>query len=195
MSSKKQESITISGEEYFDIIGEFVQDYNNRIISDDSIYLTLSLDKDKVLVRKFELELCIILIVITMRLYSIKHTSDRAQGYALVNILTKVGKSVFNFNEKEQEQFENLYSEKVEIYKQIAPEGKTSYDIRTTWLGFSRFLVSLFSDKEEEENKELIQNLSKYIVEFADIISRLIASSRLKVSSAWAGKYEFVVKK
>jgi len=195
MGSKKGEKITVTGEEYCEIVGDLVKEYRNRIISDDDIFLTLDLNKEIKNASKFELELCVILTVIAMRLFGIKHTNDKIQGFVSMNVLARVGKTVFNFKSKEQEQFENLYFEKVEVFKQIAPTGKSSFEIRSSWLGFARYLVSLFSDKEEEDNKELIQKLSTYIVEFADIMGMFFASSRTKVSAAWAGKYEFVITK
>lgn len=195
MAKEKKTKITITGEEFSDIVAEIIHDYYNRIISDDNVFLSLKLQGPKV--NEFSVELSIILTVIAMRLFSVRHHSEVLQGRTVYRILEKNEEDIFKLKNKEneKEKYGELYNEKYNMFLELIPNQKSSYSIRSQWLGFSRYLISQFSSKTEDENKEIITKISTYIVEFGDIVSRLFANSHLKVTSAWTGKYEFVVTK
>ena len=193
MATEKKTKITITGEEYSDIVAEIIHDYYNRIISDDNIFLALKLSGSKI--NEFSVDLSIMLTIIAMRLFSVRHHNQALQGRTVFRILEKNEQDIFKLNEKEKEKYGEVYNEKYNMFSELIPSQKSSYSIRSQWLGFSRYLISQYSDKTEDENKKIITKISEYIVEFGDIVSRLFANSRLKVSSAWTGKYAFVVTK
>lgn len=193
MGSKKGQKITISGDEFADVIEELVHEYYNRIISDDEVYLALNLKNEKKNV--FSLELSIVLSIIAIRLFSIRHNNINLKAYARERILKKNETDIFKFKEDDINTYEELFDKRYNMFSELIPEQKSSFEIRSQLLGFTRYLISQFSDKPEDDNKEIITKCSTYIVEFGDIISRLIANSRLKVTSAWTGKYEFIVTK
>lgn len=193
MGSKKGQKITISGYELADVIEELVHEYYNRIISDDEVYLALNLKNEKK--NEFSLELSIVLSIIAIRLFSIRHNNANLKTYVRERILKKNETDIFKFKEDDINTYEELFDKRYNMFSELIPEQKSSFEIRSQLLGFTRYLISQFSDKPEDDNKEIITKCSTYIVEFGDIISRLIANSRLKVTSAWTGKYEFVVTK
>lgn len=194
MAADKKEKITISGDEFSEIIAELIHEYYNRIISDDKIFLGLKLDNMQK--NEFSIELSIILSVIALRLFKVRHTNKTLNGITMQRILEKNENDIFKFRkDDEREKYEELYDQRYNMFSELIPEQKSSYEIRSQLLGFTRYLVSLFSDKKEDDNKEIIQKASTYIVEFGDIVSRLLANSRLKALSAWSGKYQFLVTK
>lgn len=194
MAADKKEKITISGDEFSEIIAELIHEYYNRIISDDKIFLGLKLDNMQK--NEFSIELSIILSVIALRLFKVRHTNKTLNGITMQRILEKNENDIFKFRkDDEREKYEELYDQRYNMFSELIPEQKSSYEIRSQFLGFTRYLISLFSDKKEDDNKEIIQKASTYIVEFGDIVSRLLANSRLKALSAWSGKYQFLVTK
>lgn len=193
MAENKKDKITISGEDYIEVVSDLIHEYFNRVISDDEIFVGLGL-KDAT-ANEFSIELSLVLSVIATRLFSIKHNNINLQGYARKLILEKNAKNIFKFNKKEEENYEDLYDQRYNMFLELIPKQKSSFEVRSQLLGFTRYLISKFSNKNEDDNKEIITKASTYIVEYGDIISRYFANSRLKVGSAWRGKYEFIITK
>ena len=191
MGSKKGQKVTISGEEYCDILGDILHEYFNRIISDDEIFLALGLDSGNM--QKFAIELSIVLGVMAVRLFGLKHNNDGLKGFTRANIMTKIEENIFDFDGKEKDNYEDLFDQRYNMFASLISTEKSSYDVRSSFLGFARFLISQFSDKQEDENKEIIQKASSHIVEYGEIVSRFIANSRIKTTSALTGKYEFII--
>ena len=191
MGPKKGQKVTITGEEYCEILGDILHEYYNRIISDDEVFLEFGLDRKNS--SKFAIELSIILGVMALRLFGLKHSNDGLKAFTRMHILTRVEDTIFDFNGKEKDNYEDLFDQRYNMFVSLIAEQKTSYDVRSSFLGFARFLVAQFSTKEEDDNKEVIQKTSAHIVEYGEIISRFISKSRIKTSSALSGKYEFVV--
>lgn len=191
MGSKKGQKVTISGEEYCDLLADFIHEYYNRIISDDEVFLALKLDKPSE--TKFTLELSIVLGIISLRLFSIKHNNDGLKAFTRARILEKIEHDIFDFNGKDKDNYEDLFDQRFNMFFKLIPEQKSSYEVRSQFLGFSRYMISQFSNKTEDENKDIITKISTHIVEFGDVTSRYMANSKIKVSSALTGKYEYVI--
>ena len=189
---KKSEKVTITGEEYSDILVDILHEYYNRIVSDDDIFLALDLKRKGT--GKFAVDLSIVLAVMALRLFSLKHNNDGLKGFTRNHILQKIETSIFKFDGTEKDNYEDLFDQKYNMFASLVQKEKTSYDVRTAFVGFARYLVSQYSDKDEEENSEVIQKMSAHIVEYGEIISKFIANSKIKTGSALVGKYEYVVK-
>lgn len=189
----RQPELLVSFNEYVDTWVQLIQEYYNRGVSSDDIFVALQLDEEKSI--QFSMELCTVLLILATRTWNAKRLKEGSKELVASAMVENTYKALFSVDEEALAVCQNFYQSKYAAFAQLLPEATSEKEIRNQLIGFSRYIVSQCSQRPEEENAGIIEHLSILLIAAAASFKRFTQNTTLDGNSAFIGTPKFLVKK
>ena len=197
MLKSKSLTLLLNTKEYIEAWEAIIEDFYKRIISDDAIYLPLELEGEKA--YQFSFELATVLLVIVLRCIKPSGLYKGAKEKVEELVVEEVYKNLIGNSQETIDMGKKYYQKQYAMFDELIHQDakdkrQQTQQMHTEFTGYARYLISTVTSKPEHQYKDVIKNISVYLIEEGTVFAKLVNNTAVDGNSIVFKNYKFLVK-